>query len=58
MYGIGGIVSAIIVGLSGLAVLAYSIQLFRTHDEKMASKLMFSTFFYLPIVQIAYLFSF
>ena len=46
-----------IVFLSGSAVLYFSIRLHLGHEEKMASRLMFSTFFYLPIVQLAYLMS-
>ena len=55
--GIGGNVAMAIVFLSGLAVLYFSIRLHLGHEEKMASRLMFSTFFYLPIVQLAYLMS-
>jgi len=57
MLGIGGPIAMLVVVLSGLAVLYYSIRLHSGHEEKMASKLMFSTFFYLPIVQLAYLMS-
>jgi len=58
MYlGIGGNVAMAIVLLSGLAVLYFSIRLHLGHEEKRASRLMFSTFFYLPIVQLAYLMS-
>ena len=55
--GIGGNVAMAIVFLSGLAVLYFSIRLHLGHEEKTASRLMFSTFFYLPIVQLAYLMS-
>lgn len=55
--GIGGNVAMAIVFLSGLGVLYFSIRLHLGHEEKMASRLMFSTFFYLPIVQLAYLMS-
>ena len=55
--GIGGNVAMAIVFLSGLAVLYFSIRLHLGHEEKIASRLMFSTFFYLPIVQLAYLMS-
>tara|TARA_B100000508_G_scaffold140976_1_gene144725 strand:- start:9771 stop:10661 length:891 start_codon:yes stop_codon:yes gene_type:complete len=55
--GIGGIGSGTVVLISGIAVLYYSVVLHLSHGEKSASKLMFSTFFYLPIVQLAYLIS-
>jgi protoheme IX farnesyltransferase len=57
LYGVGGIGSAIAVALAGVVVFVYSLKLHASHDEKMASKLMFSTFLYLPIVQLAYLLS-
>jgi protoheme IX farnesyltransferase len=57
MLGIGGPIAVAVVVVSGIAILYYSIRLHLGHEEKMASRLMFSTFFYLPIVQLAYLMS-
>lgn len=48
-----GLVSAIIVSICGLLFLYQSINLFRHCDIPSAKKLMFGSFFYLPIVQLA-----
>ncbi len=53
--GFTGIVSAIIVTLTGLFFLYQAIQLYRSCDTKDARKLMFGSFLYLPIVLIALL---
>lgn len=51
--GVTGLVSAIIVGITGLMYLLASIQLYIKCDRKAALQLMFASFFYLPIVLIA-----
>lgn len=51
--GITGLVSAIIVGITGLLYLLASIHLYIKCDRKAALQLMFASFFYLPIVLIA-----
>jgi heme o synthase len=48
-----GIVSAIIVTLLGVIYTYFAFQLFRKCNREAARQLMFSSFFYLPIVQIA-----
>lgn len=40
--------------LFGLVMLMPAFKLFRTHDRKDARRLMFSSFIYLPLVQLAY----
>ena len=54
-FGISGWVSAIIIGISGIWFAWYAYKLLSTLDDKAATKLMFASFFYLPIVQIALL---
>jgi len=51
--GVTGLVSAIIVGITGLLYLLASINLYMKCDRKAALQLMFSSFLYLPIVLIA-----
>ncbi len=51
--GITGLVAAIIIGITGLVYLLASIQLYIKCDRKSALQLMFTSFFYLPIVLIA-----
>jgi protoheme IX farnesyltransferase len=53
--GFTGITSGIIGVLCGVILAYYSIRLYQTCDMKDARKLMFASFLYLPIVQIAYL---
>ena len=57
MYFMGytGLISAVIVFITGLLFLYQAIQLYRTCDTKEARKLMFGSFLYLPIVLIALL---
>lgn len=54
-FGITGINSAIIATVCGAAFLAQSFNLMRDNSDKAALKIMFGSFLYLPIVQIAYL---
>jgi heme o synthase len=54
-FGITGINSAIAVTICGVLFLAQTFSLMRSGDRKSALKIMFGSFLYLPIVQIAYL---
>jgi protoheme IX farnesyltransferase len=53
--GFTGITSGIIGVLCGIILAYHSLRLYQTCDMKDARKLMFASFLYLPIVQIAYL---
>ncbi|MGB0402745.1 MAG: heme o synthase [Salibacteraceae bacterium] len=57
VYGVGGIVSGSIVGLMGLMVFYLTVKLHLSNDQKDATRLMFGTFIYLPVVQLSYLLS-
>ena len=54
-YGVSGIVSAFIGAFGGLMMSYYSYKLFRSCEMADAKKLMFASFVYLPMVQLAYL---
>jgi heme o synthase len=54
-FGITGINSAIVATVCGAAFFAQTLSLMKTGDRKSALKIMFGSFLYLPIVQIAYL---
>jgi protoheme IX farnesyltransferase len=54
-FGITGINSAIAVTICGVLFLAQTFSLMKSGDRKAALKIMFGSFLYLPIVQIAYL---
>lgn len=56
--GFGGYVIGAVSLLAGLFFLYLSVQLFRTLDIAMARKVMFCSFFYLPLVQLIMLFDF
>jgi len=56
--GFGGYVIGLVSLIAGLYFLYLSIQLFRTLDIAMARKVMFCSFFYLPLVQLIMLFDF
>ena len=53
-FGVTGITSAIVVTIAGILFLIQTFQLMRTCDKAAALKMMFGSFFYLPIVQIAF----
>lgn len=55
-YGVAGVTSAIVGALGGLMLSYYSFRLFKTCEISDAKKLMFASFIYLPMVQLAYLF--
>ena len=54
-FGITGINSAIAVTICGVLFLAQTFSLMKSGDRRSALKIMFGSFLYLPIVQIAYL---
>jgi protoheme IX farnesyltransferase len=54
-FGITGIKSAVIVTVCGVLFFSLTFSLMRSGDRKSAMKIMFGSFLYLPIVQIAYL---
>ena len=54
-FGITGIKSAVVVTVCGVAFFSQTFSLMRSGDRKAALKIMFGSFLYLPIVQIAYL---
>jgi protoheme IX farnesyltransferase len=55
-FGITGMVSALIATICGVLFFAQTFSLMKSGDRKAALKIMFGSFLYLPIVQIAYLF--
>jgi heme o synthase len=54
-FGITGINSAIVATLCGVMFFALTFSLMKSGDRRSALKIMFASFLYLPIVQIAYL---
>jgi protoheme IX farnesyltransferase len=54
-FGITGLNSAIAVTVCGVLFFAQTFSLMKSGDRKSALKIMFGSFLYLPIVQIAYL---
>ena len=54
--GITGITSAVIATICGVLFLSQTFMLMKDNSRKSALRLMFGSFLYLPIVQIAYLF--
>lgn len=56
MFGITGLNSAIISSICGVAFFAQTFSLMKTGSQQSAKRIMFGSFLYLPIVQIAYLF--
>jgi heme o synthase len=58
VYGFGGYILGAISLICGLVFLAYSIKLFINLDINSAQKVMFGSFFYLPIMQLSLLFDF
>lgn len=53
--GFTGIVSGVIAMGAGLTMTYFAFRLYKTCDNKDAKRLMFASFLYLPLVQIAYL---
>ena len=56
LFGISGINSAVITTLAGVLFLAQNIYLMKECSQKAAMQLMFGSFIYLPVVQIALVF--
>jgi protoheme IX farnesyltransferase len=54
-FGITGLYSAIVATICGVAFLAQTFSLMKTGSRQSALRIMFGSFLYLPIVQIAYL---
>lgn len=54
-FGITGTLSAVVATVCGVLFFAQTFSLMRSGDRKAALKIMFGSFLYLPIVQIAYL---
>jgi heme o synthase len=54
-FGITGTASAIVATVCGVLFFAQTFSLMKSGDRKSALKIMFGSFLYLPIVQIAYL---
>jgi heme o synthase len=54
-FGISGYISAAVILISGILFLLLAIKLFNTLSPKDASRLMFASFIYLPVVQVAML---
>jgi len=54
-FGITGLDSAIVATVCGVAFFAQTFSLLKTGSRQSALRIMFSSFLYLPIVQIAYL---
>ncbi len=54
-FGITGLNSAIVATVCGAAFFAQTFSLMKTGNQKSALRIMFGSFLYLPIVQIAYL---
>jgi protoheme IX farnesyltransferase len=53
MFMVGGIVSVIAVIVCGVIMLIPAVKLYQTLEDKWATKLMFSSFIYLPVILIA-----
>jgi protoheme IX farnesyltransferase len=53
--GFTGIVSGVIAMAAGLTMTYFAFRLYKTCDNKDARRLMFASFLYLPLVQLAYL---
>jgi protoheme IX farnesyltransferase len=53
-FGLTGVWSAMVAALLGLYMLFHALRLLRTLDKADARRLMFASFLYLPVVQLAY----
>jgi len=54
-FGMTGITSGVVATICGVLFLASTIKLMKDQSRKSALRIMFGSFLYLPIVQIAYL---
>ena len=57
LYEQTGMVSLIVGTLAGVGFFAIALQFYITQEDKLARKLMFASFFYLPIIQFLYVFN-
>jgi protoheme IX farnesyltransferase len=55
VFGVTGIFSAVVATVCGVLFLAQTFSLMRDQSRKSALRIMYSSFLYLPIVQIAFL---
>jgi protoheme IX farnesyltransferase len=55
VFGMSGMVSMIIVGLANLAMFWQCVRLFREMNVTAARRVMFGSYFYLPIVLLSLL---
>ena len=53
-FGLTGVSSMVVALLAGMVMLVPAWQLYMTRDRKDARRLMFASFIYLPVVQLAY----
>lgn len=53
MFGMAGLVAAVFIAIAGVIMLVPAVKLYRTNEMKSATKLMFASFVYIPIVLIA-----
>lgn len=56
LYEMTGVIGILIVIICGVLFMLQALKLFRTLEIKDATQLMFGSFIYLPVVQLAYLF--
>lgn len=56
MFNVGGIISVVAAIVCGIIMLRPAIKLYQTLEDKWATKLMFASFLYLPVILIAMLF--
>jgi len=54
VFGFTGIAAMVVAVLGGLVMVVPAVRLFLTRDKKDARRLMFASFLYLPMVQLAY----
>ena len=54
-FGVGNLFSTIVLIACGIYFSIQAIQLYNTCSDKAARKLMFGSFFYLPLIQLALL---
>lgn len=54
VFGFTGMISLVVAVLAGVMMLVPAWRLYRSHDLAHARKLMFSSFIYLPVVQLVY----
>ena len=57
IFGETGIFSLIIGFLAGVWFFVYALKFYKDLDDKLARKLMFASFIYLPIIQFLYVFN-